>query len=340
MEDAGALVNYELGLRAGEWVEVRSAEEILSSLDDQGCLDSLPFMPEMLQFCGKAFRVFKVAHKTCDTIETYKGRRMTSAVHLDGLRCNGNAHGGCQAACLLFWKEAWLKRTIPEQSAPPGVNSSSAAGSQAIAVDPSRGFEKLQGTTLALSAGGAESEKRYSCQATEVVRATSPLAWWVPGQYFQDLASGNVGLLHFVRYVVIAAFNVVMRLHWRGRPRMFPYVRGLAGEKTPTAILDLQPGELVRVRSRDEIMPTINARQRNRGLWFDVEMVPYCGKTFKVLQRVDRIINEKTGAMMKLPNPCIILDRVTCSGCLSQDRLFCPRSIYLYWREIWLERVE
>jgi hypothetical protein len=121
---------------------------------------------------------------------------------------------------------------------------------------------------------------------------------------------------------------------------MWPRIRGLAEGKTPTETLNLQPGELVTVRSREEIMRTINAQQRNRGLWFDVEMVPYCGKTYRVLHRVEKIINEKTGVMMHMPNPCIILEGVTCSGCLSQDRLFCPRSIYPYWREIWLKRVE
>ena len=40
-----------LGLRVGERVEVRSAEEIFATLDKSGCLNSLPFMPEMLQFC-------------------------------------------------------------------------------------------------------------------------------------------------------------------------------------------------------------------------------------------------------------------------------------------------
>jgi hypothetical protein len=34
---------------------------------------------------------------------------MKNAVHLEGLRCYGTAHDGCQAACLLFWKTAWLK---------------------------------------------------------------------------------------------------------------------------------------------------------------------------------------------------------------------------------------
>ena len=32
-------------LRAGDWVEVRSKEEILRSLDSNGRLDNMPFMP-------------------------------------------------------------------------------------------------------------------------------------------------------------------------------------------------------------------------------------------------------------------------------------------------------
>jgi hypothetical protein len=127
-------------------------------------------------------------------------------------------------------------------------------------------------------------------------------------------------------------------LHWRGRP--YPYVRGLAEDKTPTAVLNLQPGEWAQVRSRDEIMRTINEHRRNRGLSFDVEMVPYCDKRFRVLRRVDRIIDEKTGKIINIPSPCIILEGVVCSGCFSENRLFCPRSIYPYWREIWLKRVE
>ena len=76
-----------------------------------------------------------------------------------------------------------------------------------------------------------------------------------------------------------------------------------------------------------------------RGLYFDAEMVPYCGRTFRVLKRVKRILNEKTGRMTEFKNPCIILEGVVCESRYSQCRLFCPRSIYSYWREIWLERV-
>ena len=52
-------------LRAGDRVIVRSPEEILSTLDADGTLDGLPFMPEMLERCGKPFRVERRVEKTC-----------------------------------------------------------------------------------------------------------------------------------------------------------------------------------------------------------------------------------------------------------------------------------
>src|SRR4029077_8291681 len=93
-------------LTIGQWVEVRSKEEILRTLDQNGQLDGMPFMPEMFQFCGRRFQVHKIAHKTCDP--DFKSRRIPHAVHLE-TRCDGQAHGGCQAGCLLFWKEVWLE---------------------------------------------------------------------------------------------------------------------------------------------------------------------------------------------------------------------------------------
>lgn len=67
-------------------------------------------MPEMLQFCGQRFTVAKRASKLCDTITWSGMRRMEDVVHLTGARCDGSGHGGCQAGCLIYWKEAWLKR--------------------------------------------------------------------------------------------------------------------------------------------------------------------------------------------------------------------------------------
>ena len=96
--------------RTGDLVEVRSKEEIVATLDQHGSVDGMPFMPEMLQYCGRRFRVGAVAHKTCDTArQTWTGRRLQATVHLAGLHCDDLAHGGCQAECNPFWKDEWLK---------------------------------------------------------------------------------------------------------------------------------------------------------------------------------------------------------------------------------------
>ena len=68
MTTVGVVAPGTLGLKVGELVEVRSAEEIRATLDENGELDGLPFMPEMLAFCGRRLTVHKVAHKSCDYI--------------------------------------------------------------------------------------------------------------------------------------------------------------------------------------------------------------------------------------------------------------------------------
>jgi hypothetical protein len=92
----------------------------------------------------------------------------------------------------------------------------------------------------------------------------------------------------------------------------------------------------VEIKSKDEIVQTLDASNRNRGMTFDPEMLKYCGRRARVLRRVERIIDEKTGRMLHLRNPCIILQDVICT---SDYHRLCPRGIYPYWRELWLRRV-
>jgi hypothetical protein len=326
-----------LHLRAGDWVEVRPLQEILATLDHKGRLDALPYMPEMLQYSGKTFQVHKSAHKSCDTIKEYNNRSMANAVHLEGLRCDGQAHGGCQAGCLIFWKEAWLKRVPnPESAEDRGETPSDSRRESPQVWESGCDLDILGRSTRNPPAAESPTEERYSCQATEMLRATTPLAWWNPKQYVRDLTSRNVRLGAFVRYAIIAAFNMVVRLRWRS----YPYLGGSAGKNTPTAVLNLRPGDMVQVRSKGEILRTIDEHRRNRGLTFDVEMFPHCGRNFRVLRRVEKIIDDRSGRMIYMRTPCLILDGVTCSGYLSRNRMFCPRGIWPYWHEVWLKRVE
>jgi hypothetical protein len=347
-------MNKNLNLRAGEWVEVRSKYEILSTLDQQSQFDGLPFMPEMFAFCGSRLQVYKRAHKTCDTVFPVRGRRMANAVHL-ATRCDGQAHGGCQANCLIFWKEIWLKRVADPSKggAPAAFNPEGRPnGSE------SKGGCTESGVLAATrqQTNPPDSEPVYRCQATRLPYATTDLGCWDIRQYLEDYSSGNVGIGRMLSGFIYMSYYGLSKarfglgkilpwfydkLHplWQGSP--FPRRTGRipVGEPTPSRVLNLQPGELVRVRSQAEILQTLNTQSKNRGMLFDGEMVPFCGKTYRVLQRVSKIINEQTGKMQEMKTPSIMLENVFCQSRYSQCRLFCPRSIPSYWREIWLERV-
>jgi hypothetical protein len=184
----------------------------------------------------------------------------------------------------------------------------------------------------------SDGQIRYSCQATRLVESSFPMRKTDIRQYWKDLASGNVSLWTMVRFMTLAVYNtLVSKL---GVGRQIPSIKGLAGRKTPSEVLDLQPGELVEVKSAEEIMKTLDVNGKNRGMFFDTEMLPFCGKKYRVKQRASQVIDEKTGLMMTMKTPGIILEDVVCNGCLHANRMFCPRGFYCFWREIWLKRVE
>ena len=138
---------------------------------------------------------------------------MTDAVHLTESRCDGSAHGGCENACSLYWKEQWLKRVDPDDP---------------VATDPGRGHRALLPLLVekAQKEPFEDGEPRYSCQATEMLRATPQL---MPrkdlSQYQEDLASGNAGVLAVIRSFLVDVFNRYQDLSKRFLPR-FLQIRG------------------------------------------------------------------------------------------------------------------
>jgi hypothetical protein len=314
-----------LQLRAGDLVEVRSREEILSTLDSTMALNGMPFMPEMLRHCGKRFRVSKRAEKSCDTIKTGKARRVRDAVHLADLRCDGSAHGGCQALCLMWWKEAWLKRVSDDSQAANTSTPPTQAREEALAA-------------AACHTDAQTGETVYSCQVTRLPEFTERQDWDEPWQYAREVMCGNVSLFKAAAVIIRATMNAA-----RGQVGLppKPFVKGKITGKTPVGTpLGLRPGDWVIVKSQEEIEATIDAKKRNRGLAFDVEMLPFCGRRMQVLQKAERIVNERTGRMQNLPNDCWMLAGAWCGGMLSRERLFCTRAIYSFWREIWLRRAD
>jgi hypothetical protein len=317
----------ERGLKSGDVVVVKSAPEILATLDALGDLESMPFMPEMLRYCGRRFVVAQRADKVCDTSHLTGSRHVPGSVFLEDLRCDGQVHGGCQAECKIFWKEAWLRR---EEA---GVDDQVKVEPVDERISTKLGF--LASSKAEVSGNGQEV---FRCQATQVHFASRHLRTYDPRPYFRELANGNVSLGRFLR--VMARATVIQPLDTLGLRSAMP-VRGTRSpDAPPEPALGLKPGDWVRVKPKEEIASTLSAKGKNRGLWFDREMVLHCGRVFRVRQRVSRIIDERSGNMIEMKNDCVTLEGAVCGGDLSPSRWFCPRAIYPYWRECWLERVK
>jgi len=347
-----SIPDRERKLQAGELVEVRSQDEILATLDENGRLNTMPFMPEMLQYCGKRFWVHKIAHKTCDNIKPWNMRQLKNAVHLTGVRCDGKAHGDCDAGCLIFWNQAWLKRVetpLPQESQLGECGSSLPKTTENLNSGPSIQIPGVLERASRKGTDPATSEAIYSCQATDLREFTSDLPWWNLWQYIRDIRSGNLhrglgdskgeklletllGIMDVFRIILIEVFNKFQSLR---KGVQYPHIQALPAA-SPAGELNLQPGEFVQVRSRQEIFATLDQKNRNRGLLFDSEMLKYCGGTYRVAKRVNQIVDEKNGKMLRMKSSCIILDG---SACAADYHRLCPRAIYHYWREGWLRRV-
>ena len=304
-----------LNLRTGDFVEVKSPGEILQTLDDHGTLDRLPFMPEMVDFCGKRFRVSKRVVKTC-YYGTSSGMRKFPAedvVLLAGLRCSGEAHDGCQKACTIFWREAWLRKV----EGPDTTQSS---------VDPES--SKWLRARLKISTG----PKIYFCQASEILNSTVELSRWERvGKCFSEIRSSNCGVLEMTRRVATWVF-------WKTRKAVAgAYARGTQ-LSTPVESLDLHRGELIEIKSLPNIAETLDRRAYNRGLFFTPAMGHACGEKHRVEGRIEKIIVDGTGEMRQLRNTAFLEGSFCGCSCVAFGG--CPRGEFAYWREIWLRRVE
>jgi len=296
--------NSSRHFKPNQTVWIRNVEDILATLDSHDKLDGLPFIPEMIKFCGKSFRISRIANRTC--VEGYGLRNMTGTVFLEDLRCDGANHDGCQRECLLFWKEDWL-------SSQPIIKNSQQTAK--ISQDP---YNQL--TT--------KTGNRYYCQSTELKCATSELP---RGRFFKfiiDVLRGEMSVKNFFKLLIQAILNKLNFLIGAD------FIRQLRDNKMKTDSVDinLKRGEWVEVKNRKEIEKTLNHEGKNKGLLFDPVMLKFCEKRYKVAKNLDKIILEESGQIKRIKNT-VVLENVKC------QTLGCPRANLLFWREIWLKRI-
>lgn len=166
-------------------------------------------------------------------------------------------------------------------------------------------------------------------------RARSPAGRWAA-----RLNRRLVFTLQRVRKVARAPRIIVRKLRERR-------LRNAAHEQSPAPapappVLDLQPGDRVRVRPYEEIKATLDADGRFESLaYIAAVMNRYCGGTYTVRRRVNRFFDERTYRMLRMKRT-VILDTVFCEpeAHLDCEWAGCERCCFLFWKEGWLERVD
>jgi hypothetical protein len=298
----------------------------LATLDETGATEGLPFMPEMLEFFGGTFRVQARVERACDTLK-WGVRRLPDTVMLDDLRCTGQGHAGCQAGCRLYWKEAWLR---------PASGSATTMERD----DAYSELERLVGENVDMTPPTTD-ERIFRCQATDWFEASEPVGWWNLRSFVNEWTCGNVTLWQLARTMTRAVLREIgSRLRLIPRETAIAHHPSIEPVDSPS-VQGLAPGTLVQIRSKQEIARSLDEMQKTKGLAFDPpSMLPYCGKTVPVKMKVERFIDERTGKLVQLKSDCYILDGVVCSGDRNAGKWFCPRAIYPWWREAWLQPVD
>lgn len=284
-------------------------------------------MPEMLRFCGRRFTVVKRADTACTSADGPMWQ-VQGAVHLTDVRCDGSAHGGCEAGCLLYWKEEWLKPVVLPQRRNAAAHSTKGKTPGALFGPWNTIDDLLENTARRTKAGG--SVETFYCQATAIPEFGRVLPPWDLRQYIRGWRSGNVKISELFGALLKGSI-ARMRLILPGRCARQP-----VPARAPSFQPDFQPGEIVEIRPEAEIIATLDAKNRHRGLSFTPEMRELCGRRFRVSRRVHKMIDERTGRMVHLAGGCLILEGAFCRG---HRHRFCPRMSHFYWRDIWLRGV-
>jgi hypothetical protein len=164
---------------------------------------------------------------------------------------------------------------------------------------------------------------RPDCQITSLNEMAAPLS--------------RIDLLWQLRYKVK-----------RVTKRRLNYLHNLISHTTGASSLDdesdrissgqrLLAGQLVRVRSKEEIQSTLDNWNNLKGCGFMEEMWQYCNTRQRVLKPVQRFVDERD-QQVKRARGIVFLQGVHCEGTVDYGK--CDRNCYFFWREEWLEKVD
>jgi hypothetical protein len=97
-------------LQAGDWVRVRSLNEIEATFNHGKQVNGCAFMPEMAEYCGTKQMVLKPLKRFVDERDL-RVKKASGIILLEGVMCQGAAEfGSCDRSCFYLWREEWLEK--------------------------------------------------------------------------------------------------------------------------------------------------------------------------------------------------------------------------------------
>lgn len=163
----------------------------------------------------------------------------------------------------------------------------------------------------------------------------------VAGPTIDATKANHRSYLRMRTYIIIAKNTLYCRMPWAA-PRIKSLLyqdhpAGGAKMKTTNASPNLKTGDLVEIKTEDEIKATLDKSNKTRGLRFMDEMWMYCGKRYRVFKQVERIKIEETGELRIVRSPTYFLEGVYCNGAFHDG---CDKSCFLFWKEDWMRKID
>ncbi len=130
--------------------------------------------------------------------------------------------------------------------------------------------------------------------------------------------------------------QTVKQFHkWRAKKKLS--ADDLRKANVAPTVVTVKIGDMVRIRSVNEVRATLDSNNRLKGCKFMPEMEQYCGTIQRVFKPVERYVNEWDYTIRKSKG-LVLLENLFCQGVADSGR--CDRSCFYFWRVEWLEFVD
>jgi hypothetical protein len=106
---------------------------------------------------------------------------------------------------------------------------------------------------------------------------------------------------------------------------------------TNSKATDFRAGDLVRIRSGEDIRATLDGWGELRNCLFMEGMWQYCGTIQRVLKPLERFVDERDYGV-KQSSGIVLLEGAICQGTEMFGR--CDRCCFFFWRKEWLEKID